>query len=71
MPGSSTGPLFRPVKNNRTRTLAKPLQPASVYHHIVKRYVCDRGHQCPPARGRHRQGAEMARARGYFDDADV
>ena len=25
------GPLFRPVKNNRTRTLAKPLHPVSVY----------------------------------------
>lgn len=24
------GPLFRPVKNNRTKTLAKPLHPASV-----------------------------------------
>jgi len=25
------GPLFRPVKNNRTRILAKPLHPTSVY----------------------------------------
>jgi integrase len=25
------GPLFRPVKNNRTRILAKPLHPVSVY----------------------------------------
>ena len=37
------GPLFRPVKNNRTRTLAKPLHPASVYHNIVKRYAGELG----------------------------
>ncbi|MBI3797753.1 MAG: hypothetical protein HY268_12400 [Deltaproteobacteria bacterium] len=28
------GPLFRPVKNNATGTLAKPLHPASVYREI-------------------------------------
>ena len=27
------------MKNNRTRTLAKPLHLASVYHNIVKRYT--------------------------------
>jgi integrase/recombinase XerD len=37
------GPLFRPVKNNRTKTLAKPLHPASVYHNIVKRYAGELG----------------------------
>jgi integrase/recombinase XerD len=37
--GDLHGPLFRPVKNNRTGTLAKPLHPASVYRHIVKRYA--------------------------------
>jgi site-specific recombinase XerD len=37
--GDLHGPLFRPVKNNRTRTLAKPLHPASVYRNIVKRYA--------------------------------
>jgi site-specific recombinase XerD len=37
------GPLFRPVKNNRTRTLAKPLHPDSVYHDIVKRYARELG----------------------------
>jgi integrase/recombinase XerD len=37
--GELHGPLFRPIKNNRTRTLAKPLHSASVYHHIVKRYA--------------------------------
>ena len=37
------GPLFRPVQNNRTKTLAKPLHPASVYQDIVKRYARDVG----------------------------
>jgi site-specific recombinase XerD len=37
------GPLFRPVKNNRTRTLAKPLHPTSVYQDIVKRYATQSG----------------------------
>jgi integrase len=32
-------PLFRPVKNNRTKTLAKPLHPTSVYQDVVKRYA--------------------------------
>jgi len=36
--GDLTGPLFRPVKNNSTGTLAKALNPASVYQEIVRRY---------------------------------
>ena len=32
------GPLFRPVKNNTTGTLNKPLHPASVYQDVVRRY---------------------------------
>jgi site-specific recombinase XerD len=32
------GPLFRPVKNNTTGELRKPLYPSSVYHNIVRRY---------------------------------
>jgi len=32
------GPLFRPVKNNSTGTLAKPLNPASVYRNVVQHY---------------------------------
>ena len=32
------GPLFRPVKNNTTGTLNKPLNPTSVYQDIVRRY---------------------------------
>ena len=36
--GDLGGPLFRPVKNNSTGTLAKSLNPASVYQEIVRRY---------------------------------
>ena len=37
--GSGTdGPLFRPVKNNRTGTLDKHLDPGSVYRNIVTVY---------------------------------
>jgi len=32
------GPLFRPVKNNTTGTLNKPLNPTSVYQDVVRRY---------------------------------
>jgi site-specific recombinase XerD len=37
------GPLFRPVRNNTTKTLDKPLHPVSVYNDIVKRYARDVG----------------------------
>ena len=33
-----SGALFRPVKNNTTKTLDKHLHPASVYEEIVRRY---------------------------------
>jgi integrase/recombinase XerD len=41
--GDLHGPLFRPVKNNRIGTLAKPLHPASVYHNIVEHYAGELG----------------------------
>jgi integrase/recombinase XerD len=37
--GDLHGPLFRPGKNNCTRTLANPLHPDSVYRNIVQRYA--------------------------------
>jgi site-specific recombinase XerD len=37
------GPLFRPVKNNVTKTLNKPLHPVSVYQDIVRRYAREVG----------------------------
>ncbi len=32
------GPLFRPVRNNRTGKLNKPLNPNSIYRNIVRQY---------------------------------
>src|SRR5713101_6976613 len=37
------GPLFRPVKNNVTGTLVKPLHPNSVYEKVVLRYAREAG----------------------------
>ncbi len=33
----ASGSLFRPVTNNRTKELDRPLDPDSVYHNIVRR----------------------------------
>jgi integrase/recombinase XerD len=37
------GPLFRPVKNNRTKTLEKHLDPGSIYRNIVLKYGRETG----------------------------
>ena len=37
--GNLSAPLFRPVKNNATNTLAKPLSSTAVYQDIVRRYA--------------------------------
>jgi site-specific recombinase XerD len=37
------GPLFRPVKNNRTGRLDRPLDPASVYRNIIVKYGRETG----------------------------
>jgi integrase/recombinase XerD len=37
------GPLFRPIKNNRTGRLDRPLDPASVYRNIVVKYGRETG----------------------------
>jgi site-specific recombinase XerD len=37
------GPLFRPVKNNRTGKLDRPLNTNSVYRNIVKKYAVETG----------------------------
>jgi integrase/recombinase XerD len=37
--GDLHGPLFRPVKNNATKTLVKPLSATAVYQDIVRRYA--------------------------------
>jgi integrase/recombinase XerD len=37
------GALFRPVKNNRTGTLQRHLDPGSVYRNIVRKYGLETG----------------------------
>ncbi len=37
--GDLHGLLFRPLKNNRTRTLTKLVHPASVYRTTMERYA--------------------------------
>jgi integrase/recombinase XerD len=39
----TAGPVFRPVTNNRTGKLDRPLDPASVYRNIVVKYGLDTG----------------------------
>jgi integrase/recombinase XerD len=39
----ASGPLFRPVTNNRTKELDRPLDPDSVYHNIVRKYGRETG----------------------------
>ena len=41
--GDGGGPVFRPVTNNRTGELEKPLDPGSVYHNIVRKYGLETG----------------------------
>lgn len=41
--GDLEGPLFRPVKNNRTGRLDRHLDPASVYRNIVRKYGLETG----------------------------
>ena len=36
--GDAAGAVFRPVTNNRTGELDRPLDPGSVYHNIVLKY---------------------------------
>jgi integrase len=39
----TAGPVFRPVTNNRTGELDRPLDPASVYRNIFVKYGLDTG----------------------------
>lgn len=45
--GETEKPLFRPVRNNRTGTLEKPLHPEAVYLTITKRYAREVGIDTP------------------------
>jgi len=39
----TAGPVFRPVTNNRTKELERPLDPNSVYRNIVQKYGLEAG----------------------------
>jgi integrase len=41
--GEVEGPLFRPVKNNRTGELDRALDPASIYRNVVLKYGLETG----------------------------
>ena len=41
--GDLGGPVFRPVTNDRTGELEKPLDPGSVYHNIIRKYGRETG----------------------------
>ena len=41
--GAATGPVFRPVTNNRTKELDRPLNPDSIYRNIVLKYGRETG----------------------------
>ncbi len=40
---ATAGTVFRPVTNNRTGNLDRPLDPASVYQNIVRKYGLETG----------------------------
>src|SRR5208282_2367946 len=39
----AAGPVFRPVTNNRTKELERPLNPNSIYRNIVLKYGLETG----------------------------
>jgi integrase/recombinase XerD len=41
--GDAAGPVFRPVTNNRTKELDRPLDPNSIYRNIVLKYGLETG----------------------------
>ena len=77
------GPLFRPVKNNRTRTLAKPLHPVSVYLDIVRRYarevglldvvpvICMHSMRATAATNALAHNADIAKVQEWLGHADI
>jgi integrase len=77
------GPLFRPVKNNRTRTLAKPLHPTSIYQDIVKRYarevgltdvipgICVHSMRATAATNALSNNADIAKVQEWLGHADI
>jgi integrase len=77
------GALFRPVKNNRTKTLAKPLHPVSVYQDIVRRYarevglidavpgICVHSMRATAATNALANNADIAKVQEWLGHADI
>ena len=77
------GPLFRPVKNNTTGTLAKPLNPTSIYQDIVRRYgqqvgindtvrgFCVHSLRATAATNALLHGADIAKVQAWLGHANV
>lgn len=81
--GDPDGPLFRPVRNNATGTLNKPLNPASIYHEVVRYYgrqlgikadrrgLCVHALRATAATNALARGADLARVQGWLGHADI
>jgi site-specific recombinase XerD len=77
------GPLFRPVKNNRTKTLNKPLHPVSVYQDIVRSYahkvglidavpgICVHSMRATAATNALSNNADIAKVQEWLGHADI
>lgn len=77
------GPLFRPVKNNTTGTLRKPLNACSVYESIVKHYaeqvgilndthgLCVHSLRATAATNALEHGADIAKVQEWLGHANV
>ena len=77
------GPLFRPLKNNRTKELNKPLHPSSVYLDIVKHYgkqvginaevhgFCTHSLRATAATNALDHGADIAKVQEWLGHANV
>jgi site-specific recombinase XerD len=77
------GPLFRPVKNNHSKTLAKSLHPASVYENIVMHYarqtglaeavrgICVHAMRATAATNALAHNADIAKVQEWLGHADI
>jgi integrase/recombinase XerD len=77
------GPLFRPVKNNATGTLNKPLNPTSLYQDVVRRYgeqvginaavrgFCVHSLRATAATNALLHGADLAQVQAWLGHANV
>jgi site-specific recombinase XerD len=76
-------PLFRPIKNNTSKTLAKSLHPSSVYWDIVKQYarqvelldavpgLCVRSLPAPAATNALQNQADIAKVQFWLGHANI